>query len=104
MPLAQLKKWHPLLLKPVLSRLGQGPWRPWAPPSPCPDCSGPSRTRPGGHVGEGVRDGRQGRLRGRSRGYPCQGTQSHWAGDTEALTGSFAHRFSQTALHLQEWD
>lgn len=33
-----------------------------------------------------------------------RGVQSHWAGDTETLTGSSAHRFSQTSLHLQEQD
>lgn len=33
----------------------------------------------------------------------AQGTQSHRTGDTVALTGSSAHRFSQTASHLQEW-
>lgn len=33
-----------------------------------------------------------------------RGVQSRWAGDTETLTGSSAHRFSQTSLHLQEQD
>lgn len=55
-------------------------------------------------MSEGLGVGRGGARGDAHMDTHAQGTQRHCAGDTETLTGSSAHRFSRTSLHLQEQD